>query len=188
MNKKDELYMSKALKLARLGWGWTSPNPLVGAVVLDAEGNPVAEGFHEKYGEAHAEINALNLAGEKARGGTLYINLEPCCHYGKTPPCIDRIIEEGVSRLVLGMTDPNPQVAGKGIQKAKDAGIEVIENVLNRECLKLNEIFVKKYSEKTPLKRMGDEEDVANAFLFLASDDAGFITGQVLGVDGGLVI
>ena len=147
---QHEKYMERCIKLARRGEGNVSPNPLVGAIVLDKEGNVSGEGFHEKYGEAHAEINALNIAGEKARGSTLYINLEPCCHWGKTPPCVDRIIESGVKKLILGMTDPNPEVAGKGIKKAKEAGIEVIEDVLNKKCLKLNEIFIKNITQKKP--------------------------------------
>jgi len=147
---QHEKYMKRCIELAKLGEGKVSPNPLVGAVVLDKNGNPAAEGYHEKYGEPHAEVNALNIAGDKAKDGTLYINLEPCCHYGKTPPCVDRVIESGIKKLVLGMTDPNPEVAGKGIQKAKEAGIEVIENVLNKECLKLNEIFIKNIIDKKP--------------------------------------
>ncbi len=147
---QHEKYMERCIELARLGEGNVSPNPLVGAVILDKEGNIAGEGFHKKYGEAHAEVNALDIAGEKVRGGTLYINLEPCCHYGKTPPCVDRVIESGVKRLILGMTDPNPRVAGKGIEKARKAGIEVIEDVLNKKCLKLNEIFIKNVTQKKP--------------------------------------
>ncbi len=147
---QHENYMKRCMELAKLGEGKVSPNPLVGAVVLDKEGNLAGEGYHEKYGEAHAEINALNMAGEKACQGILYINLEPCCHYGKTPPCVDRVIESGIKTLVPGMTDPNPRVAGKGIKKIRDAGIEVIENVLNKECRKLNEIFIKSITRKKP--------------------------------------
>lgn len=147
---QHEKYMKRCIELAKLGEGKVSPNPLVGAVVLDKYGNLAGEGFHEKYGEAHAEVNALNRAGENSKGGTLYINLEPCCHYGKTPPCIDRVIESGVKKLALGMTDPNPKVAGESIKKAREADIEVIENVLNTECMKLNEIFLKNIKENKP--------------------------------------
>lgn len=147
---QHEKYMQRCIKLAKLGEGKVSPNPLVGSVVLDKDGNAVAEGFHEKYGEAHAEINALNHSGDRAKNGTLYINLEPCFHYGKTPPCADRVISSGINTLVLGMTDPNPKVAGKSIQKIKNAGIEVIENVLNKECKKLNEIFIKNITQQKP--------------------------------------
>lgn len=148
MTEPHQKYVQKCLELARNGEGKVSPNPLVGAVVLDKDGNVVGEGWHAKYGEAHAEVNALNMAGEKVIGGTIYINLEPCSHWGKTPPCADRVIESGVKRLVIGMTDPNPKVAGNGIKKVRDAGIEVVEDVLNAECRKLNEIFIKNITEQ----------------------------------------
>jgi diaminohydroxyphosphoribosylaminopyrimidine deaminase/5-amino-6-(5-phosphoribosylamino)uracil reductase len=148
--KTPEKYMKECLELARLGEGHVSPNPLVGSIVLDKDGNLVGKGYHEKHGEAHAEINALNQAGNKAEGGTIYVSLEPCSHYGKTPPCIDRIIAEKIKTLVIGMIDPNPLVSGKGIKKAKDVGIEVIEGVLTKECEKINEIFVKNITQKQP--------------------------------------
>ncbi|HSA07559.1 MAG TPA: bifunctional diaminohydroxyphosphoribosylaminopyrimidine deaminase/5-amino-6-(5-phosphoribosylamino)uracil reductase RibD [Candidatus Gastranaerophilales bacterium] len=147
---QHEKYMKKCIELAKKAEGKVSPNPLVGAVALDKYGNLAGEGFHEKYGESHAEVNALAVAGERAREGTLYVNLEPCCHYGKTPPCIDRVLESGVKKLVIGMTDPSPKVAGKSITIARESGIDVVENVLNKECLKLNEIFIKNISEKKP--------------------------------------
>lgn len=143
-------YMHRCIELAKKGEGRVSPNPLVGSVVLDSEGRVVGEGYHEKYGEAHAEINALSQAGEKACGGAIYVSLEPCCHHGKTPPCIERVLASGVKKLVIGMTDPNPKVAGKSIEIAKNAGIEVIENVLRAECIKLNEIFIKNITENRP--------------------------------------
>lgn len=143
-----ENHMIRCLELAQMGAGRVSPNPMVGSVVLDKDGNVVGEGYHMKYGEAHAEVNALDMAGEKARGGTIYVSLEPCSHYGKTPPCVERIIKEGLSTLVVGMTDPNPLVAGRGIQRAKEAGITVIENVLEAQCLHVNEVFVKNITEK----------------------------------------
>lgn len=146
----NEKYMRECLNLAKQGEGYVSPNPLVGAIVLDKNGEVAGRGFHEKYGEAHAEVNALNQAGDKAEGGTIYINLEPCSHHGQTPPCIDRIIKEKISTIVIGMTDPNPLVSGRGIKKAKEAGINVIENVLSMECHKLNEIFIKNIIQKNP--------------------------------------
>jgi diaminohydroxyphosphoribosylaminopyrimidine deaminase/5-amino-6-(5-phosphoribosylamino)uracil reductase len=151
-NNKEihEKYMQECIKLAKLAEGQVSPNPLVGSIVLDKNGNIAGKGYHQKYGENHAEVNALNEAGNKAEGGTIYVNLEPCSFYGKTPPCIDRIIKEKIKTLVIGMTDPNPKVSGAGIQKAKAAGIEVIENILNKESLKLNEIFIKHITEKKP--------------------------------------
>ncbi len=148
--KKHEKYMKKCLKLAKKGEGRVSPNPLVGAVLANQNGEIIAEGYHEVYGGPHAEINAINKADLNTAGATLYINLEPCCHYGKTPPCVDRIIESGVTRVIIGMEDPNPAVAGKGARKLQDAGIEVISGILEEDCLKLNEIFIKNMTEKNP--------------------------------------
>ena len=146
----NELFIRKCIKLATLGEGKVSPNPLVGAIVVDIDENVVGEGYHQKYGEAHAEINALNKAGNRAKGGTIYINLEPCSHWGKTPPCADRIIEAGIKKLVIGMIDPNPLVAGEGIRKCQAAGIDVTIGVLNKECEKLNEIFIKNITKNKP--------------------------------------
>ena len=135
-----EEYMRRALELARLGEGYTRPNPLVGAVVVK-DGEVIAEGYHARYGGPHAEMVALERAGERARGADLYVNLEPCVHYGKTPPCVDRIIAAGVRRVILATRDPNPLVNGKGVDKLRSAGIEVVEGVLREEAEKLNEIF-----------------------------------------------
>lgn len=147
--KSYEKYMKKCIQLAKKGEGKTSPNPLVGCVVLDKNGKEISTGFHAKYGEAHAEAEALNkLKNNEAKGGTLIVNLEPCSHFGKTPPCADLIIKHGIKTLVVGMEDPNPLVSGQGIQKCKKAGIEIIENVLNDEAMSLNEVFVKNKSDK----------------------------------------
>lgn len=140
--------MQKCIDLAKKGEGQVSPNPLVGAIVLDKDDNIIGEGYHQKYGEAHAEVHALKQAGQKAIGGTIIVNLEPCSHYGKTPPCADLIIEKGIKRLVVGMIDPNPKVSGKGIQKCLDAGIEVQVGVLEDKCKELNEAFLKNQTEK----------------------------------------
>ncbi|HBH18514.1 MAG TPA: bifunctional diaminohydroxyphosphoribosylaminopyrimidine deaminase/5-amino-6-(5-phosphoribosylamino)uracil reductase RibD, partial [Cyanobacteria bacterium UBA9579] len=148
--EQDKKYMQHCIDLAKLGEGYVSPNPLVGAVVLDKNAQVVGTGYHKKYGEAHAEVNALNDAGELAKGGTLYINLEPCSHFGKTPPCVNKVIESGIKRLVIGMVDPNPLVAGEGIRRAKEAGIEVTIGILEKECKKLNEIFIKHVTQKQP--------------------------------------
>ena len=136
----DELYMKRAICLATMATGHTSPNPLVGAVVVK-NNTIVGEGYHHKAGEAHAEVHALDAAGEHARGATLYVTLEPCAHYGKTPPCAKRVVESGIARVVIGSTDPNPLVAGKGIQILTDAGIEVTTDVCVDECIQLNEHF-----------------------------------------------
>lgn len=149
-NLIDEKYIRKCLELAKLAEGQVSPNPLVGSIVLDKNGKIVGRGHHIKCGEAHAEVCSLNEAGEKAEGGTIYVNLEPCSHFGRTPPCIDKVIKSGIKRLVIGMQDPNPLVAGKGIQKALNSGIEVKTGVLQDDCIRLNEIFIKHITGKKP--------------------------------------
>ena len=142
-------YMKKCIELAKGGEGQTSPNPLVGCVVLDKDGNEISTGFHQIYGENHAERDALlKLTKGEEKGGTLIVNLEPCSHHGKTPPCADLIIERGLKRVVIGMQDVNPIVAGNGIKRLKDAGIEVVEHVLEDECKILNEVFIKNMTQK----------------------------------------
>ena len=138
----DEQMMRRAIELARNATGRTSPNPLVGAVVV-REGRIVAEGWHRKAGTPHAEVHALNMAGELAKGATVYVSLEPCAHYGRTGPCAKALVEAGVSRVVIAMTDPNPKVAGKGIEILKKAGVEVVTGVLEKEAKELNEVFLK---------------------------------------------
>jgi len=144
-----EHWMKRALLLARKGKGRTSPNPLVGAVLVK-RGKVVGEGYHAKAGEAHAEIVALQKAGKKAMGSTLYVNLEPCTHYGKTPPCAPAVIHAGVRRVVVGMVDPNPLVKGKGISTLKKAGVDVHCGTLEKECKTLNEAFCKYILRKEP--------------------------------------
>lgn len=141
--------MKKCIELAQKALGNTSPNPLVGCVILDKTGKEIATGYHKKYGELHAERDALNKL-ESAKNCTLIVNLEPCCHYGKTPPCTDIIIEKGIKKVVYGMKDPNPLVAGKGIEILKNAGVEIIGPVLENECKKLNEIFIKNKTKNLP--------------------------------------
>lgn len=144
-----EKHMKKCIKLAKKGEGKTSPNPLVGCVILDKNGKEIATGFHSAYGMPHAEADALNkLSDKEAAGCTVIVNLEPCSHWGKTPPCADLLIKKKVKKLVIAMRDPNPLVAGEGIKKCKKAGIEVIENVLHDEALKLNEVFIKNMTEQ----------------------------------------
>ncbi|MFA7658811.1 MAG: bifunctional diaminohydroxyphosphoribosylaminopyrimidine deaminase/5-amino-6-(5-phosphoribosylamino)uracil reductase RibD [Candidatus Gastranaerophilaceae bacterium] len=146
--KDYEKYMKKCIKLALEADGKTSPNPLVGAVVLDKNGKEISTGYHKAYGKPHAEADALNKLGDEARGGTLIINLEPCCHWGKTPPCADLVIKKGIKKLVIAMKDPNPLVAGQGIEKCKKAGIEVFEGILHDEAVELNEVFIKNMTKK----------------------------------------
>lgn len=145
----DEKYMQQCLELARKGFGSVRPNPMVGCVVLDKEGNIVSTGYHKKYGDNHAERDALlKIQGNEAEGGTLYVNLEPCSHYGKTPPCVDLIIERKLAKVVIAMRDPNPKV--DGISKLKSSGIEVIEGVLEEEAKFLNRVFIKNITQKLP--------------------------------------
>lgn len=141
--QEDLRWMERALALAKEATGHTSPNPLVGAIVLDVQGNPVGADYHHRAGEAHAERLALAQAGERARGGTLYVTLEPCCHYGRTPPCTEAIIKSGVRRVVVAAIDPNPRVAGKGIAALKAAGIEVTLGVGRQAAERMNEAFRK---------------------------------------------
>jgi len=149
MLRSDEYWMRRALRLAEKGRGRTSPNPMVGAVLVK-NGEVVGEGYHAKAGEAHAEVLSIREAGEGAEGATLYLNLEPCIHYGKTPPCAPAVIEAGVRRVVVGMEDPNPLVRGRGLETIKKAGLDVKVGVLERECQRLNEAFCKYILKKEP--------------------------------------
>ena len=144
-----EKFMRRALELAKKGWGATNPNPLVGAVIVK-DGVIVGEGAHERIGHNHAEINALKDAGEKVKGAHMYVTLEPCSHYGKTPPCALALASSGISKVFIAMSDPNPKVNGKGIQILKDAGIEVETGIMEKEAKKLNEIFIKYITKKQP--------------------------------------
>ncbi|PKK82890.1 MAG: riboflavin biosynthesis protein RibD [candidate division Zixibacteria bacterium HGW-Zixibacteria-1] len=141
-DKYAERFMALALELARQGGGKTSPNPMVGAVIVK-NGRIVGRGYHKKAGTPHAEIHALNEAGSKARGGILYVTLEPCCHYGRTKPCADEIIRSGISEVFYSMLDPNPLVSGKGAARFKKAGIKVTSGILRHEAELLNEVYVK---------------------------------------------
>jgi diaminohydroxyphosphoribosylaminopyrimidine deaminase/5-amino-6-(5-phosphoribosylamino)uracil reductase len=147
----DEQFMQRALELARLGIALASPNPCVGAVVVDANGQMIGEGTYTYDGLKHAEILALEQAGERARGATLYINLEPCSHQGRTGPCADAVINAGVRRVVAAMQDPNLQVREQGFQKLRAAGIEVTTGVGEEEARRLNEAFAKHIRTRTPL-------------------------------------
>lgn len=145
--------MRRAIDLALAGLGKTSPNPAVGAVVVK-NGRVAGEGYHRKAGGPHAEIAALRRAGKKARGADLYVTLEPCCHYGKTPPCSDAIIASGVRRVIIGTRDPNPLVNGKGIKILKSGGIKVAEGVLKKECADINRAYNKWVASGIPYVTM----------------------------------
>lgn len=145
----DKKYMEMALELAKRGVGKVNPNPLVGAVIVKA-GRIIGEGYHECYGQAHAERNAVKHATEDVEGSTIYVTLEPCSHYGKTPPCVDLLIEKKFKRVVIGMLDPNPLVCGKSIEKLKKNNIEVAVGIKEKECKEMNEIFLKYITSKIP--------------------------------------
>jgi diaminohydroxyphosphoribosylaminopyrimidine deaminase/5-amino-6-(5-phosphoribosylamino)uracil reductase len=136
----DEYYMNLAIALARKGRGYVSPNPMVGAVIVK-NGQIIGSGYHRNYGGNHAEINAILNAKEKIAGSTFYVTLEPCCHKGKTPPCVDTIIENKIARVVIGTVDSNPLVSCQGVRCLRDSGIEVTTNILADECRRLNEVF-----------------------------------------------
>ena len=146
INKK---YMRMAIELAKKGAGAVNPNPMVGAVVVK-NGEVIGRGYHKFFGGPHAEVYALEEAGEKAEGATIYVTLEPCSHYGKTPPCAKKIIDMGIKKCFIGSSDPNPKVAGKGVAMLKEAGIEVVENVLKEECDEVNQVFFKYIKTKIP--------------------------------------
>jgi diaminohydroxyphosphoribosylaminopyrimidine deaminase/5-amino-6-(5-phosphoribosylamino)uracil reductase len=153
MNSDDYHYMARAVRLARKGlYTTTHPNPRVGCVLVN-DNKIVGEGYHRQAGEAHAEPNALAAAGDKARGATAYVTLEPCCHQGRTPPCTEGLIEAGVSRVVVAMQDPNPLVAGKGLERLREAGIEVACGLLEQEAAALNPGFIKRMAEGLPYVR-----------------------------------
>jgi diaminohydroxyphosphoribosylaminopyrimidine deaminase/5-amino-6-(5-phosphoribosylamino)uracil reductase len=146
--RDDASYMRRALELARLGWGQTAPNPMVGAVVV-RDGAIVGEGYHTRFGAAHAEVEALSAAGERAQGATVYVTLEPCAHFGKTPPCADALIAARVARVVVAARDPNREAAG-GIERLRDAGIAVTLGVVESETRELNAPFFHSFTEKRP--------------------------------------
>lgn len=151
VNDFDISIMRRCLELAKLGMGYTAPNPMVGAVIVH-EGKIIGEGYHHRYGEAHAEVNAIRSVKnvELLKSSTIYVSLEPCSHYGKTPPCADKIIEMGIPRVVVGSTDPHDKVNGKGIEKLRNAGIEVVTGVLEEECDFFNRRFFTYHRQGRP--------------------------------------
>ena len=176
MQKKEE-YMRRALELARKGEGHTSPNPMVGCVVVK-DGRIISEGYHEKYGEFHAERNALTRCTEDTAGADLYVTLEPCCHQGKTPPCTDIIIEKKIARVFVGSMDSNPLVAGKGVQILRDHGIYVETGILDAECRKLNEVFYHYIATKTPFVVMKYAMTL-DGKIACATGDSKWVTGEI---------
>ncbi|MGG7178399.1 bifunctional diaminohydroxyphosphoribosylaminopyrimidine deaminase/5-amino-6-(5-phosphoribosylamino)uracil reductase RibD [Clostridium paraputrificum] len=145
----NEEYMKLAIEMAKKGVGFVNPNPMVGAVIVK-DGRVIGQGYHKCYGDNHAEVNAFENVLDNPEGGTIYVTLEPCSHYGKTPPCVDKIIKNKLSKVVIGVLDPNPIVKGRGVKALEAAGIEVITGILEEECKKLNEVFMKYIVSKKP--------------------------------------
>lgn len=146
---QDQFFLKEALKLAKKGMGWTNPNPMVGAILVK-NGKIIGKGYHKEVGFAHAEIEALKSSKESTKGATLYINLEPCSHFGRTPPCVDAIIKAKIARVICSTLDPSPKVNGEGIAKLKKAGIKVTVGILEKEARQLNEAFFTFHEKKRP--------------------------------------
>ncbi len=180
--KFPTFYMERALKLAKKGEGYTGTNPLVGAVVVK-DGKIVGEGYHRFYGGPHAEVYALNEAGKEAQGGTIYVNLEPCCHFGKTPPCTKKIINSGIKRAVIAMEDPFPEVAGKGIKQLKKAGLEVDVGLLEKEARELNEVFIKYITSDFPYVYLKTAQTL-DGYLATKTGNAKWITNKKARLEG----
>ncbi len=172
----NEQAMARALELAAQSAGYVSPNPLVGCVIL-RNGRVVGEGRHHLYGGDHAEVDAVRNAGGNAEGATVVVNLEPCSHHGKTPPCADMLIERKVGRVVVGMMDPNPEVAGQGIERLRNAGIDVVTGVLEQESRWLNRYFSKYIVEKTPYVVLKAAQSL-DGCIATASGQSFWITGE----------
>lgn len=150
----DFQMMSRAIQLAKRGIYTTAPNPNVGCVIVQTDGQIVGEGFHAKAGEPHAEVHAMRMAGNKAKGATVYVTLEPCSHYGRTPPCAEGLIKAQVAKVICAMQDPNPKVAGRGIKMLRDAGIEVEIGLLEQDALDLNPAFIKRMQTGMPFVQL----------------------------------
>ncbi|MCB2290075.1 bifunctional diaminohydroxyphosphoribosylaminopyrimidine deaminase/5-amino-6-(5-phosphoribosylamino)uracil reductase RibD [Clostridium sp. CS001] len=145
----DNYYMGRAIELSKKAMGFVNPNPLVGAIIVK-DNRIIGEGYHEYFGGPHAEVNAFANATEDVEGATMYVTLEPCSHYGKTPPCADAIVKNKISKVVVGMIDPNPKVSGRGIEILRSNGIEVTSGIMDKEIRKINEIFIKYITRKEP--------------------------------------
>lgn len=173
----DHTFMSRAVQIAWQGLYTTEPNPRVGCVLV-REGVQIAEGYHRKAGEGHAEVNALRTAGEQAKGSIAYVTLEPCSHHGKTPPCADALIAAGVAEVVVGMVDPNPQVSGRGIRKLEQAGIRVRCGLMEAQCRELNPGFIKRMAAGMPFVRLKMAASL-DGRTAMASGESKWITGPL---------
>jgi diaminohydroxyphosphoribosylaminopyrimidine deaminase/5-amino-6-(5-phosphoribosylamino)uracil reductase len=178
----DQKYMARALNLARRGEGSTSPNPMVGAVVVK-DGEIIGEGYHQQYGGPHAEVFALEAAGEAARGADIYVTLEPCSHYGKTPPCAQKVIDSGIKRAVIAMVDPNPEVAGRGIEMLKEAGIEVEVGLFQEKAEVLNESFLKYIQSEYPFVYLKKAQTL-DGYIATSTGDSKWITNSKARLEG----
>ncbi len=178
----DYKHMKRALELAKLGEGKTSPNPMVGAVVVK-NGEIVGEGYHQEYGGPHAEVFALEEAGKKAVGADIYVTLEPCSHYGKTPPCAQKLIDTGIKKAVVAMVDPNPEVSGRGIEMLREAGIKVELGLLKNEAQKLNEIFLKYIQSDYPFVFLKKAQTL-DGYIASKTGDSKWITNSAARLEG----
>ena len=190
----DEKFMREALRIARNAEGRTSPNPLVGAVIVK-DGKIIAEGWHRQAGTPHAEIHALNMAGDLSRGATLYVTLEPCSHFGRTPPCTQAIINAGISRVVAAMSDPNPKVAGHGFELLRAAGIAVEVGLLEAEARRLNEVFLKWITRRLPFVTMkfactldGKIATVAGESQWISSEESRRFTHHLRDINDAILV
>ncbi|MFN7435236.1 MAG: bifunctional diaminohydroxyphosphoribosylaminopyrimidine deaminase/5-amino-6-(5-phosphoribosylamino)uracil reductase RibD [Bacteroidota bacterium] len=174
----EEFYMGRALELARLGSGYVSPNPMVGCVIV-MDNKIIGEGWHHSFGSAHAEVNAIHSVGDQSllNGATLFVNLEPCNHHGKTPPCTDLLISKKIKRVVIGNADSNPVVAGQGIKKLQDAGIDVTCGVLEKESRYLNRFFLTFHEKKRPYVILKWAE-TSDGFIAKSNYDSKWISNQ----------
>ncbi|MBR2773532.1 MAG: bifunctional diaminohydroxyphosphoribosylaminopyrimidine deaminase/5-amino-6-(5-phosphoribosylamino)uracil reductase RibD [Selenomonadaceae bacterium] len=186
--------MREALRIARNAEGCTSPNPLVGAVIVK-DGKIIAEGWHRQAGTPHAEIHALNMAGDLSRGATLYVTLEPCSHFGRTPPCTQAIINAGISRVVAAMSDPNPKVAGHGFELLRAAGIAVEVGLLEAEARRLNEVFLKWITRRLPFVTMkfactldGKIATVAGESQWISSEESRRFTHHLRDINDAILV
>lgn len=177
----DHKYMARAVELARRGWNTAHPNPRVGCVIV-SDGVVVGEGWHEFAGQAHAEVNALNAAGDRARGATAYVTLEPCSHHGRTPPCAEAVVRAGIARVVVAMVDPNPQVAGKGLERLRAEGIRVEEGLLGFAARELNAGFIRRMTEGRPQVRLKLAASL-DGRTAMASGESKWITGEAARAD-----
>jgi diaminohydroxyphosphoribosylaminopyrimidine deaminase/5-amino-6-(5-phosphoribosylamino)uracil reductase len=168
--------MMMAIRLARKGMGWTSPNPMVGAVIVK-DGEVVGKGYHRMAGEEHAEVMALREAGKRAKGGRIFVNLEPCNHYGKTPPCTHAIVAGGIKECIVGMVDPNPNVKGGGIDFLRENGVHVIKGVLEERCKRLNEAFIKYVTTGRPFVTI-KVASTLDGKIATRNGDSRWITGE----------